>query len=207
LPDLRLFLAVEPDESARRALAGAVDRLRRRMAAASDGVRWVEAAELHITLVFVGDTPAAGVPRLVEALGAAVPVAPYDLSLTRAGLFESRGRVRTLWLSAGAGAQETVAVQGILAERLRRAGWPAEGRPFVPHLTIGRVRRRAVLRTDALAGTLDSFTMPPIGWGVRDVALLASDLSGPRPAYTVVHRVRLEAGQSGPREPDATAAR
>lgn len=61
-------MALELSAEARHNLGRVIDRLRRCEA----DVKWVARESLHLTLKFLGDVPAAGVPALTETLRAAV---------------------------------------------------------------------------------------------------------------------------------------
>ncbi|MBN1396039.1 MAG: RNA 2',3'-cyclic phosphodiesterase [Pirellulales bacterium] len=134
---LRAFVAVEISEPLR-ARAG-------ELIAALDGsaanVKWVEPHNLHLTLKFLGEThqrQIADVCRAVER--GAASVAPFHLEVRGAGAFPNAARPRTVWLGAGAGAEEMVLLHDRVEAELGELGFREEHRRFQTHLTIGRVR-------------------------------------------------------------------
>ncbi len=68
----------------------------------------------------------------------------FDITLAGAGAFPAGRRPRTLWLGIARGAEELAALVRGLDGPLAPLGWPADARPFRPHLTVAR--------TDAVHG-------------------------------------------------------
>ena len=188
---MRLFLAVSPDEPARARLDRLLDEIRRNLSRWERSVRWVRSEHLHLTVHFLGETPADRIPRLTAALGSSLALAPFDLELDGAGVFARRRMVRTLWLSVGRGRDAMGRLHDEVTSRLCAAGWRDERRPFEAHLTIGRVRDGMSGRTAGLAEALAACQVPAVHWRVRSLILYVSDLSGPHPVHTPVHTVEL----------------
>ncbi len=142
---MRLFIAVPLPEAVSERVTAVLAELGRR----EWPVRWVRASGLHITLKFFGEVTADRVDAIEEALRrAADGTAPLELALGSGGAFPTvrRARVLTLGIRGTAGLE-------LLQDRLERAceaiGYPPEGRPFFPHVTLGRVREGARLPRDA----------------------------------------------------------
>ncbi len=104
------------------------------------GTRWVRRANFHLTLKFLGDAAERNrliaLDSILEQVAAQTP--RFILQARGTGAFPDLARPRTIWI-------------GLLSEQLMRlaqqvenaavaAGFPPEGRPYAPHLTIGRVR-------------------------------------------------------------------
>jgi RNA 2',3'-cyclic 3'-phosphodiesterase len=97
--------------------------------------------EDHLTLHFFEELPPERIPPAVEAMAeAAGGVGPFDLEVRGVGAFPAAGRPRVVW----AGVTEGSTTVRSLVDRLRRAlserGFAVEARPFIPHLTLARVR-------------------------------------------------------------------
>lgn len=133
---LRLFVAIEPPQEIKTSL----QLLQRGV----DGVRWVEAEQLHLTLLFLGNVPAERLAPLCRAL-AAVSVAAFSLSLAGLGSFPARQAPRVLWI--GLERQPLLAdLATAIREAVASCELPVEDKPFSPHLTLGRVREPALCR-------------------------------------------------------------
>ena len=91
----RLFIAAPVPEEAAISLWSALDDLR----AKHPGARWAKRQQLHATLLFLGQTEAAEVPRLTEAMTlAAKQHGPFEATTTYAGgRFDDR-RGGVAWL-------------------------------------------------------------------------------------------------------------
>jgi 2'-5' RNA ligase len=154
---LRLFVAVELPDEVKQALGDAIETLRR--AGAEQGIAWVRPEAIHLTLKFLGATPAARVPTIAAGLQQAVAgVAAFELQPAGLGTFhggksphftrrfprESRhDNVRVIWVGLGPGKERLVALAGRVEAALAPLGFPAEPRPFAGHLTLARVREQA----------------------------------------------------------------
>ena len=133
----RTFIAVEIGEAVRVRLAASLDALRERI----PGVRWVGPAAPPPHLP-VPRRPGPGPPR--RRPGRPPPglagCRPFRISLGAPGVFGRPRSPRTLWLgfAPGEGLDRLLDAQRRLDEALSEAGFPAEDRPFHPHLTLGR---------------------------------------------------------------------
>lgn len=188
---MRLFLAVSPDDLARRSLAAVHVSLEQLFGDASAAVRWVSVAAAHLTVHFLGEVGASHVPVLTEALGTSVQIDTFDVALGPPEVSPSHGPPRVVWMPVTTGRDALARVHDELGARLRRAGQPLESRTFGPHLTIGRVRDRQRDRARELRARIGGARVDPVGWRVDHVTLFRSDLSGPSPVYDVRHTIAL----------------
>ena len=160
----------------------------------SDAVRWTAPANIHLTLRFLGATDPAIVPAIIARLQQSLPgTPPPALSLCGLGAFPPRRAPRIIWAGLAGDLEMLAKLQTITESAAVSLGWPAERRPFRPHLTLGRVRdrastnqRRAVLR--AITAT----TIPPAStWHPDAVLLYRSVLTPQGPVYTILSEVKI----------------
>ena len=153
--------------------------------------RWVRVDGLHLTLRFLGATPDERQPALGEAIAAAAQgVAPFRVVLSGGGAFPDSRSPRVLWIGIGDGAPQLADLARRLDERLAPMGWPPEGRPFAPHLTLARTDGvpHADERARRLAELAEGISF---GWQVDRVVLYKS-IQGHGPArYEVVAEAPL----------------
>lgn len=133
---MRLFAAVPVSEPAREQILMLLGTLR----GAGWPVRWVHDEGLHMTLKFFGEVAPERLDVIAEALCyAAHGAEAQGLQLGELGAFPSRNRPRVLWV----GVQAPAGLE-LLQDRMERGceaiGFPPEGAPFQPHITLGRVR-------------------------------------------------------------------
>ncbi|HUS80570.1 MAG TPA: RNA 2',3'-cyclic phosphodiesterase [Armatimonadota bacterium] len=187
---LRLFFAIPLAEE----LRDAATELQRRLSEARGDVRvkWVERPNLHMTLKFMGDTPAERLDE-VQAIAGAVGAGcrPCEVEYRGVGCFASRGCPRTIWLGAARQCPELAELARSLEDALAQAGLAEpEGRAFQVHATLGRVRdsRGGGRLMDEIRALADA----PVGsQRIEDFVLISSELTGRGPIYTERGRFRL----------------
>jgi 2'-5' RNA ligase len=189
---MRLFLALEPDASAREALAKLSSAARRAAGDLAPAARWVAPDNLHATVHFLGEIDVETRARVTSALGVSLPVRPIDAGLDQIGTFPPAGPPRVVWVSLTA-ADALRRVHAALGERLAGAGLPVETRPFSPHVTLARVPDQDRRRARDLLRRLAVVAVPAVCWRIDRVTLFESDLSGAVPRYAAVQRVTLGA--------------
>jgi RNA 2',3'-cyclic 3'-phosphodiesterase len=142
---VRTFVAVFPPSEVREALYRAARDL-----PASNDFRPIGPEKIHLTLKFLGDVAEGDLSRVMHALE---PVRerhePFEVSTSGFGAFPSERRARILWAGVGEGSGPLRALARDVEDVLEPAGFEREGRPYVPHLTIGRARGRPVKLEDA----------------------------------------------------------
>ncbi len=131
---MRLFIAVDVPEAAVLAVAAAIASWRE----AFPNVRWVPPANWHVTLKFLGATPADHVPWLEESVGdIASAHRRAAVEVRGLGAFPAVERARVLWAGVDdpeAGLDALVTdLETALASKFRK-----EMRRFHPHLTVAR---------------------------------------------------------------------
>jgi 2'-5' RNA ligase len=133
---MRLFLAVEFEQELRRALREATAPLR----AIVPDAGWVAEDRLHLTLKFLGEQPETLVPQLTAAVGEiAARHWPVPMQLRGVGAFPNLRRPRVIWVGI-APTPKLELLHHDVEEGCAALGVEIEGKPFRPHLTIGRLR-------------------------------------------------------------------
>jgi len=184
----RTFIAVFPPAAVVADLAATVARVRR----PGDGVSWTKAGNLHYTLRFLGDLSSGRVEAATRAAAAAVVgVAPFTLTLGGTGAFPDLRRPRVLWIGAAEGGETLALLARSLSVALEREGFPREDKPFVSHLTLGRVRDGG---EGDPAVRLAAAEFPPAAFEVRELVVVKSTLSPGGSIYEPVARATLSSG-------------
>jgi 2'-5' RNA ligase len=178
----RLFLGVPLAGDVRAALA---EHLRRAFSGGVPG-RPVVPANWHLTLRFLGDTDAEQHRRLVEALDAA-PLGPsFALELGGLGAFPRAKRAGVLWVGVDEGAPDLKRIAALAEDAARRAGFPAERKPFSPHLTVSRLNPARDLEETIAAAPRFGGRME-----VGEVVLFRSHMGAGPPRYDAIKRFDL----------------
>ncbi len=142
---MRLFFAIPLPDHALDAVAEALRPIR----GSAPEIGWTRRGHIHLTLKFLGEVD----PDRVDAVANAVapwvrrlPLSP--IRLVGGGGFPDARRPKVLWVGAEAQLGPLV---GAMEASLAPLGFPPEERPFVPHVTVGRVRHG---RADRVAAAL-----------------------------------------------------
>jgi 2'-5' RNA ligase len=107
-------------------------------------VRWVRAEGIHLTLKFLGDTSTEKLPDIKQALAAVARHAPTCTSTVEGlGCFPNPRRPRVVWVGVQEPTGWLEVLQDAVEETMTHFGYEREKRSFKPHLTLGRVHRRA----------------------------------------------------------------
>ena len=107
-------------------------------------VRWVRGEGIHLTLKFLGDTPTEKLPDIKQALAAVARHAPAcTFTVGELGCFPNTRRPRVVWVGVQEPTGRLAVLQDAIEEVMAPLGYPPEGRGFKPHLTLGRLQRRA----------------------------------------------------------------
>jgi len=171
--DIRLFFALWPGAAERRALQQAADSIQLAGAA-----RRVPPANLHLTLHFIGNVYRADM-ACMQAEARLVEAGAFRLAIDRRGYFS---RPRVAWLGCSEVPEALVELQRQLGRRLQSCGFQPEARPWHPHVTVAR--KIDAIDTDA--------SFAPLGWQVRDFALIEVETVPNGVHYRVVESYSLE---------------
>lgn len=159
--------------------------------------------EDHLTLQFFEELPVDRVPDVVAALvEAATSTGPFDLEIRGVGAFPSVQRPRVLWAGVGSGSAIVQSLTHRVRQGLAARGFPTESRPFVPHLTLGRIwsPREAVWARRFLVDP-ENVDRLWVRAPVSELRLMESELLPTGARHTVRERVELGTGSRPPSGP------
>ena len=121
---MRLFVAVSPPPDVAAQLAAVQDTLR-----TQGSGRFTDPENLHMTLVFLGETDR--ISDVISALSSLSAV-PFSMEPAALGCFGD-----LYWLGMRS-SPELSSLQKDLELRLREVGFSLENREFIPHITLAR---------------------------------------------------------------------
>ncbi len=133
---MRLFLAINLPPQLRRHIWTATEPLRE----AAPATTWVREPLVHLTLKFFGEQP----PAMAESIGAAIArlAALHSrplVRLTEIGAFPNLRRPSVVWVGVEPDTRLELLHHDVEVSS-GALGFELDGRPFRPHLTIGRVK-------------------------------------------------------------------
>ncbi|MFZ5452779.1 MAG: RNA 2',3'-cyclic phosphodiesterase [Thermodesulfobacteriota bacterium] len=184
---IRCFLAIDLPDSLRPQLALVQGELKKSHA----DVRWVAVGNIHLTLKFFGNVPDNEIEALTRAAQeVAAQQTPFKLQVTVAGAFPNMKSPRVIWLGLGGDVIPLAQMYHQLEKVFEVLGRLPEGRPFNPHLTLGRVKSPA--NRHRLAMALEK--LPPLNWPpfqVNEIILFKSTLTPQGSIYTPLQVIPL----------------
>jgi RNA 2',3'-cyclic 3'-phosphodiesterase len=182
---VRLFIALELSGQQKKEIR----ELQQRLHSYLTGVKWVQPAGLHLTLKFLGEVDPVRVPDILEAVkSAASETEPFLFRFGGSGVFPSPRKARVVWVGLRECSGPVSALAEALNENLIGIGFPADGRPFKPHLTLGRLRE--ALPVENIERFIDQEHSFSSVWGpVEGVTLYRSDLNRHGAVYTPVQKI------------------
>ena len=138
---IRSFVAIELPDEAKKGLTS----LRRELERDEHRfVKWVDPGGVHLTLKFLGNIPSRRVTEITEAMRkAAQGLSPFLLEISGLGAFPSLKQPRVVWVGVGGQLDKLSTLRQNIDSALATLGFTREERPFVPHLTLARVREGA----------------------------------------------------------------
>jgi RNA 2',3'-cyclic 3'-phosphodiesterase len=177
----RLFIAVPLTDQAREKIAAALPPLPGRR---------VPPQNWHFTLRFLGDMERARRDQLAAILRRTRLSRTFSIRFDGLGAFPRAKRARIIWLGVTDGARELVSLAEAVESLVRRSDFPAEKRPFKPHLTLSRVEPPR-----AVANLLDAQPALDVTMPVSEVVLVRSSLGAGPAKYEVVEEFLLDESQ------------
>ncbi|GIW56273.1 MAG: RNA 2',3'-cyclic phosphodiesterase [Nitrospiraceae bacterium] len=186
----RTFIAVEVSAGIRHN----TQVLQQTLAQVTPAIKWTHPDTLHLTLLFLGDVEDQDLAEVCQHVQAVTQnLAPFSLHVAGLGAFPNWHRPKILWAGVRQGGEQLRTLHESIAQRLMPAGlYRPEGRPFTPHLTLGRIPSQATHMS--LRRALDKRMDWEAGqtW-VDQVIVFASTLERHGPIHTPLFRSPLSA--------------
>ncbi len=186
--DIRLFLAFELPQEIREL----IDEISGEAGKLPLDVRWVRTENIHLTVVFAGNVDESMVFRFEEVACLACGRShPFEISLHGLGFFGNFRNPRVLWVGLNGDVKEMSRLRDDLQKGLAPFGVKKETRPFRPHLTLGRFKKKvgSVEHLKRLLEKYRELTSPTAV--MKALTLFRSDLKKDGAVYTKINRWSL----------------
>ncbi|MFQ6001979.1 MAG: RNA 2',3'-cyclic phosphodiesterase, partial [Anaerolineae bacterium] len=155
MEEIRTFVAIELNEEIKSELTRVQEMLKEKIA--TPHLRWVNPANVHLTLKFLGNVPLDRIQEITAALReACIGLSPFIMGVSGIGCFPSTNNPRVIWVGVQEETGRLKRLQERVEERLAGLGFKPEPRPFHPHLTLGRVRKQAHVGARRIIGGIVS---------------------------------------------------
>jgi 2'-5' RNA ligase len=186
---MRTFFCIELEDRIKEELDGITRRLKR---GGEVRVSWVRPENLHITLKFLGQVD----PERVEELQLAGEMAcegleAFALELDQVGAFPNPGRPRIIWAGSSSPPEEIFQIYRRLERELGPLGFPPEGKPYTPHITLGRVKERNRAKAAQMGKRLEKVEPFRFVAAASGLTLMESRLDPAGAIYTPIFKVEI----------------
>ncbi|MFY9801793.1 MAG: RNA 2',3'-cyclic phosphodiesterase [Candidatus Acidiferrales bacterium] len=132
---MRLFVALALPDAVRFAFAELIAQLQPK----SRSARWARPESLHVTLKFLGSTDSGKLDAIRATLATIHSAQPIEMHFRALGFFPNEFAPRVIW-SAIAATPNIFELAAAIEQALTTLGFAPESRPFVPHLTLARLK-------------------------------------------------------------------
>jgi RNA 2',3'-cyclic 3'-phosphodiesterase len=188
MANLRLFTAITFPEK----VLGELRKVLEAAAPVPSAVKWVGKGHLHLTLVFLGDTPEDKLLLVMEKLEqASGTVAAFEMELGGIGGFPNLGHPKVLFVPALEGKEKAGGLAKAVSENLAPLGIKPEERDYHAHVTLGRVK--ANRGAEEAVRQLEKTCPASLGKiAVKGFTLFQSRLDSQGPHYSVLREFLLK---------------
>jgi RNA 2',3'-cyclic 3'-phosphodiesterase len=135
---MRLFTGISLDPIVEKKLAHVLNQLR-----PSAELKWSPVGNLHITTKFIGEWPEMKLADLQNSLGAMPSTGPIDITVSRFGFLPNPHHPHAFFAGVQAG-PELSKLANRIDETVVALGGKKEDRPYLPHVTLARIRNQRI---------------------------------------------------------------
>ncbi len=182
---MRVFLALDLSEEQRKGLGNLQKKLKKDF----NGVKWVEGANMHVTLKFLGEIEENEVDAICSILENNVKsYLPFLLSLKGMGFFPKISKPRIIWVGVEEGKNYVTNIWKDIEMSLHEKGYPLADKNFTPHVTLGRIRRvEKKVPTTKWLNEYHDFSLPPTE--INYLTVYNSTLQPQGAVYTPLNKI------------------
>jgi len=174
----RLFIAIDlPGKIKER-----IVRLQNNLKTEAPRATWVKPENLHLTLIFLGNTDYSQIPEIISTLSQLKDDA-FEITFWDIGGFPNQNRAEIIFL----GIKENLALnylQGKIRERLEKLNLRIDDKKFVPHLTLARLKRPKKMMRIKFDTNIGNFP-------AKEFILYESELYQEGPKHTLMKKFSL----------------
>jgi RNA 2',3'-cyclic 3'-phosphodiesterase len=155
---IRAFIAIEIDRETQNSLGNLINQINKTF---MGSVKWTPYQNIHLTLKFLGEVETWELTSINQLIrNVANQSQSFTAVITKLGAFPTPNNPRIIWIGVEA-PQTLFHLARTIEDSARNLGFDSEGRPFTPHLTMGRARPGITrVQQDQLAGVIRSISLP-----------------------------------------------
>lgn len=135
---MRIFIGVVPPITLQKEL----EKFLKKLAKKHWPVNWEPVDKLHFTLAFLGNVSDDRIEMLCETTKKVCNgYNPFGIKIKGLGCFPSHDWPRIIWLGLKGDLLHLAKLQKSLAARCKKSGFSIDQKPFLPHITLGRIKQ------------------------------------------------------------------
>lgn len=135
---MRVFIAIEIPEAIKKEMS----RFQNKMMNTVNKIKWVNHDSMHVTLRFLGEIKEEKLNEVFESVEKiTIERNPFSIKIKGAGAFPDKGNPRVIWMGIKEGFVELAQMAKDLEKKLSEQDFPQEGKKWMPHITLGRVKQ------------------------------------------------------------------
>lgn len=185
MPEIRAFLAIDLDED----LKPKINRIIKNFKEIDANIKYVDLANLHLTLKFFGDIDVEGIDLLSQKISKVVSeFDSFNIKIRGCGAFPNKNHIKVIWV----GIEEDEILKNLhdkLDVEFKKLGFEAD-KKFSSHLTIGRMR--SAKNKNDVKSQIENLTDIEIGeMNVDKIILKKSTLKPSGPIYEDIKTFEL----------------
>jgi len=185
---MRTFIALELPNRIKKDL----ERIQKDLVAVGVQARWVKPEIAHLTLAFLGSITPNKVEPISEILDrAASQIEPAQLHLAKIGCFPSPSKARIVFVELGGELGKLHALATKIRKQLKKEKIYFDKKPFVSHITLGRIKRR-----QNLAQLIRKTKIKRVKFVANEVALTKSALIPSGPRYQPLKKTKIQSASA-----------
>lgn len=184
---LRLFIALKLNKE----IQTAIHQIQKDFLPLNLDIKWVEAANLHLTLSFLGTTSTdqiSGIKTLLKEV--AQTLTSTECHLSKLGAFPSLKKPRIFFVSLSDSAGVIADTAQSLKEKFTSPGFPKEQHTFLPHITLGRFR--SAKNINIFHEKSQTYSLPQETIAFNNLTLFKSTLTSAGPIYEIIEQLPFE---------------
>ena len=177
----RIFIAIKVDPSNN--LAGIMSALKSELK--NERIKWTDPENIHITLLFLGDTEEAKIGEITTILKERCSgTGEFELIIKGLGVFKNLNDPTVIWTGI-VPSKKLDQLNESIVNGVRNIGIKVDIRPFKPHITLGRIK--SLKSKPVLKRFLEDYQEKEIQKiAVKEIILYESKLFQTGPKYNAI---------------------
>lgn len=175
----RLFIAIDLSQKIKERIV----RLQNNLKTESPRATWVRPENIHLTLIFLGNTDYNQIPEIISILSK-LKDDVFEVTFSSLDGFPNQNRAEIIFL----GIKENLALkylQGKIRTSLEKLNLRIDDKAYVPHLTLARLKRPKKLTKTKIDIDIGNFL-------AKEFTLYESELQPEGPKHTIIKKFSLK---------------